>query len=194
MTDKVEFTEDNTDKEPEAVNTEHPAEEKKTTEKGSKKEINALKSELEAKTEEAKRLAEELSDAKDKYLRLAAEYDNFRKRSQKEKDGIYSDAVSDTVNEILPIFDNLERAAIYEDAQKVAEGLAITAKSIDQMLSKLKIERFGAVGDSFDPNLHNAVLHVEDESLGEGVIAEVFQTGYRLQDKIIRYAMVKVAN
>ena len=94
----------------------------------------------------------------------------------------------------MPIFDNLERAAIYEDAEKVAEGLAITAKSIDQMLSKLKIEKFGAVGDTFDPNIHKAVLHVEDDSLGESVIAEVFQTGYRLQDKIIRYAMVKVAN
>ena len=194
MTDKVEFTEENTENQAEEVETEERAEEKKETEKGSKKEINALKAELEAKTEEAKKAAEEAADAKDKYLRLAAEYDNFRKRSQKEKDGIYSDAVSDTVNEILPIFDNLERAAIYEDAQKVAEGLAITAKSIDQMLSKLKIERFGAVGDTFDPNLHNAVLHVEDAELGEGVIAEVFQTGYRLQDKIIRYAMVKVAN
>ena len=194
MTDKVEFTEENTENQSEEVVTEERAEEKKATEKGSKKEINALKAELEAKTEEAKKAAEEAADAKDKYLRLAAEYDNFRKRSQKEKDGIYSDAVSDTVNEILPIFDNLERAAIYEDAQKVSEGLAITAKSIDQMLSKLKIERFGAVGDTFDPNLHNAVLHVEDAELGEGVIAEVFQTGYRLQDKIIRYAMVKVAN
>ena len=194
MTDKVEFTEENTENQSEEVATEERAEEKKATEKGSKKEINALKAELEAKTEEAKKAAEEAADAKDKYLRLAAEYDNFRKRSQKEKDGIYSDAVSDTVNEILPIFDNLERAAIYEDAQKVSEGLAITAKSIDQMLSKLKIERFGAVGDTFDPNLHNAVLHIEDAELGEGVIAEVFQTGYRLQDKIIRYAMVKVAN
>ena len=185
MTEKDEIIEENIDSSAETA--EKPTEEKKTSEKGSKKEISALKAELEAKTEEA-------AEAKDKYLRLAAEYDNFRKRSQKEKDGIYSDAVSDTVNEILPIFDNLERAAIYEDAQKVAEGLAITAKSIDSMLSKLKIERFGAVGDVFDPNIHNAVLHVEDETLGESVIAEVFQTGYRLQDKIIRYAMVKVAN
>ena len=192
MTEKDEIIEENIDSSAETA--EKPTEEKKTSEKGSKKEISALKAELEAKTEEAKKATEEAAEAKDKYLRLAAEYDNFRKRSQKEKDGIYSDAVSDTVNEILPIFDNLERAAIYEDAQKVAEGLAITAKSIDSMISKLKIERFGAVGDVFDPNIHNAVLHVEDETLGESVIAEVFQTGYRLQDKIIRYAMVKVAN
>ena len=193
MTEKDEIIEESSEKAPKESETEkHP--EQKGGSKASKKEINALKAELEAKSEEAKRASEEAADAKDKYLRLAAEYDNFRKRSQKEKDGIYSDAVADTVKEILPIFDNLERAAIYEDAEKVAEGLAITAKSIDSMLSKAKIEKFGAVGEKFDPNIHNAVLHIEDDTLGEGVIAEVFQTGYRLQDKIIRYAMVKVAN
>ncbi len=193
MTEKDEIIEENTEKTPKEAETEKQTEQKGGA-KASKKEINALKAELEAKSEEAKKASEEAADAKDKYLRLAAEYDNFRKRSQKEKDGIYSDAVADTVKEILPIFDNLERAAIYEDAEKVAEGLAITAKSIDSMLSKAKIERFGAVGEKFDPNIHNAVLHIEDDTLGEGVIAEVFQTGYRLQDKIIRYAMVKVAN
>ncbi len=193
MTEKDEIIEESSEKAPKESETEKQAEQKGGS-KASKKEINALKAELEAKSEEAKRASEEAADAKDKYLRLAAEYDNFRKRSQKEKDGIYSDAVADTVKEILPIFDNLERAAIYEDAEKVAEGLAITAKSIDSMLSKAKIEKFGAVGEKFDPNIHNAVLHIEDDTLGEGVIAEVFQTGYRLQDKIIRYAMVKVAN
>ena len=193
MTEKDEIIEENTEKSQNETEGEKQPEQKSAS-KVSRKEINALKAELEAKAEEAKKASEEASDAKDKYLRLAAEYDNFRKRSQKEKDAIYSDAVADTVKEILPIFDNLDRAAIYEDAQKVAEGLAITAKSIDSMLSKAKIERFGAVGEKFDPNIHNAVLHIEDDTLGEGVIAEVFQTGYRLQDKIIRYAMVKVAN
>lgn len=193
MTEKDEIIEESSEKAPKESEAEKQPEQKGGS-KASKKEINALKAELEAKSEEAKRASEEAADAKDKYLRLAAEYDNFRKRSQKEKDGIYSDAVADTVKEILPIFDNLERAAIYEDAEKVAEGLAITAKSIDSMLSKAKIEKFGAVGEKFDPNIHNAVLHIEDDTLGEGVIAEVFQTGYRLQDKIIRYAMVKVAN
>ena len=193
MTEKDEIIEENIDPSAEA-STEKPAEEKKTAEKGSKKEINALKAELEAKTEEAKKASEEAAEAKDKYLRLAAEYDNFRKRSQKEKDGIYSDAVSDTVNEILPIFDNLERAAIYEDAQKVAEGLAITAKSIDSMLSKLKIERFGAVGETFDPNIHNAIMHTEDESVAENTITMVFQKGIKMGDKIVRFAMVQVAN
>lgn len=169
-------------------------EEKPTEPKSAKKSDTKLKGEL-AKAEEALKAANaELEECKDKYLRLAAEYDNFRKRSAKEKESIYGDAVSDVVGEILPIFDNLERAAIYESAEKVAEGLALTAKSVDSMLAKLNIEKFGAAGDAFDPNLHNAVMHCEDESLGEGVIAEVFQCGYKKGDKVIRYAMVKVAN
>ena len=166
----------------------------KQTEKEKKKESAKLKSELAEFKEKAESLEKELNETKDKYLRLAAEYDNFRKRSAKERDGIYSDAVADIIKEILPIFDNLERASIYESAEKVAEGLAITAKSIDGMLAKAGIERFGQAGEAFDPNMHNAVLHIEDEALGENVIAEVFQTGYRLKDKVIRYAMVKVAN
>lgn len=136
----------------------------------------------------------EIGELKDKYLRLAAEYDNFRKRSSKERDGIYTDAVSDTIKEILPVIDNLERASLYSDAQKVAEGLKLTAKGAAAMLSKLGITEFAKEGEHFDPNLHNAVMHVEDEDLGEGVIVEVFQKGYRRGDKIIRYAMVKVAN
>lgn len=189
MTEREEILEQN----------ENASEEKKETppvkeEKGQKKEITKLKAELLAMENEAKREKEEKEALNDKYLRLAAEYDNFRKRSAKEKEGIYFDAVSDIIKEVLPIFDNLERAAIYESAEKVAEGLAITAKSIDAVLSKAGIEKFGSVGEQFDPNLHNAVLHIEDEALGENVIAEVFQTGYRLKDKVIRYAMVKVAN
>ncbi len=163
-------------------------------EKGQKKEASKQKAELAAAKEDLKKAKEEFDALNDKYLRLAAEYDNFRKRSAKEKEGIYSDAVSAIIKEVLPIFDNLERAAIYESAEKVAEGLAITAKSIEGVLAKAGIEKFGAAGEPFDPNLHNAVLHIEDESLGENVIAEVFQTGYRLKDKVIRYAMVKVAN
>lgn len=173
-------------------NKEAPSPEKE--EKGQKKEASKQKAELAAAKEELKKAKEELDALNDKYLRLAAEYDNFRRRSVKEKEGIYSDAVSDIIKEVLPIFDNLERAAIYESAEKVAEGLAITAKSIDTVLAKAGIEKFGAAGETFDPNLHNAVLHIEDETLPENVIAEVFQTGYRLKDRVIRYAMVKVAN
>ena len=127
-------------------------------------------------------------------MRMMAEYDNFRKRSAKERDGIYGDAICDAIGEILPVVDNLERAAIYSDAEKVAEGLALTAKSVHALFEKLGIEETAKAGDTFDPNLHNAVMHVEDEEHAEGEILDVFQKGYRKGDKIIRYAMVKVAN
>ena len=139
-------------------------------------------------------LEAELKQKDDKYLRMAAEYDNFRRRSREEKAAVYADALADTVNELLPIIDNLERAALYDDGEKVKEGLMITAKSVTAALENLGVETVGAVGETFDPNLHNAVFHVEDESLGEGEIVEVFQKGYKKGNKIIRFAMVKTAN
>ena len=139
-------------------------------------------------------LEAELKEKDDKYLRMAAEYDNFRRRSREEKAAVYADALSDTVGELLPIIDNLERAAMYDDGEKVKEGLMMTAKSVSAVLEKLGIETVGAAGETFDPNLHNAVFHVEDESLGEGEIVEVFQKGYKKGNKIIRFAMVKTAN
>ena len=139
-------------------------------------------------------LEAELKEKDDKYLRMAAEYDNFRRRSREEKAAVYADALSDTVGELLPIIDNLERAAMYDDGEKVKEGLMMTAKSVSAVLEKLGIETVGAVGETFDPNLHNAVFYVEDESLGEGEIVEVFQKGYKKGNKIIRFAMVKTAN
>ena len=139
-------------------------------------------------------LEAQLKEKDDKYLRMAAEYDNFRRRSREEKAAVYADALSDTVGELLPIIDNLERAAMYDDGEKVKEGLMMTAKSVSAVLEKLGIETVGAAGETFDPNLHNAVFHVEDESLGEGEIVEVFQKGYKKGNKIIRFAMVKTAN
>ena len=139
-------------------------------------------------------LEAELKEKDDKYLRMAAEYDNFRRRSREEKAAVYADALADTVGELLPIIDNLERAAMYDDGEKVKEGLMMTAKSVSAVLEKLGIETVGAAGETFDPNLHNAVFHVEDESLGEGEIVEVFQKGYKKGNKIIRFAMVKTAN
>ena len=186
MAEREEKLEENEQTENEATANE-AAKEEPTEKTEQKKKSDKAKEEID-------KLKKELEEEKDKYLRLAAEYDNYRKRSAKEKDGIYSDAISDIIKEVLPIFDNLERAAIYESAEKVAEGLAITAKGIDSVLAKVGVEKFGEKGEVFDPNIHNAVLHIEDEALGEGVIAEVFQTGYRIKDKIIRYAMVKVAN
>ena len=139
-------------------------------------------------------LEAEIKEKDDKHLRMAAEYENYRRRSREEKDATYGDAVADTVNELLPIIDNLERAANFDDGEKVKEGLAMTLKSVEAVFSKLKIEEVGKVGDTFDPNLHNAVLHAEDESLGEGEIVDVFQKGYKKGNRIIRFAMVKTVN
>ena len=161
---------------------------------GEEKKHKETKRELAALREKVGEFEKALSEEKEKYLRMLAEYDNFRKRSQKEREGIYTDAVSDVVGQILPIADNLERAGKYTEGEKVAEGLRLTMNALNECLNKLGVTAFGAPGDKFDPNLHNAIMHEEDESKGEGEIVEVFQPGYKRGDKIIRYAMVKVAN
>lgn len=143
---------------------------------------------------EIEALKAKIAEQDDKYLRMAAEYDNFRRRSREEKDAIYETALTDTVSELLPIIDNLERAAMYDDGEKVKEGLVMTAKSAIEVFKKLGVEDFGKVGETFDPNMHNAVMHIDDESLGEGEIVEVFQKGYKRGKRIIRFAMVKSAN
>ena len=170
-----------------------PAEAKKP-EAGEEKKHKETKREIAALREKVSELEKAVSEEKEKYLRMLAEYDNFRKRSQREREGIYTDAVSDVVGQILPIADNLERAGKYADGEKVAEGLRLTMNALNECLTKLGVTAFGAPGDTFDPNLHNAIMHEEDESRGEGEIVEVFQPGYKRGDKIIRYAMVKVAN
>lgn len=144
--------------------------------------------------EEIDTLKAKLAKNEDKYLRMAAEYDNFRRRSREEKDVIYELAMADTVKEILPILDNLDRAAGYTDGDKVIEGLVLTAKSTAAVFEKLGVEEYGKVGETFDPNIHNAVFHIEDESYGDGEIVEVFQKGYKKGKHIIRFAMVKTAN
>ncbi len=138
----------------------------------------------------------ELAALQDKYLRLAAEYDNFRRRSQKEREGIYTDAVADAVRELLPIADNLERAVASgsQDSEGLAQGLSMTLKALEESLSRLGVESYGVSGDSFDPNLHNAVMHEEDPDQEENRITDVFQRGYRKGERIIRHAMVKVVN
>lgn len=161
------------------------AEPDKKSEKKYKKEC----AELREKLEKAERLSKE---AADKYLRLVAEYDNFRKRSAKEKDGIYADAYTDALKAILPVIDNLERAVKFTEGDKVLEGVKMTLSQFSAALEKMGVEEIPA--QTFDPNVHNAVMHVQDDSLGEGQIVEVFQKGYRKGDKIIRFAMVKVAN
>ena len=172
-----------------------PAEAKKPESgAGEEKKHKETKRELAQLREKVSEFEKTLSEEKEKYLRMLAEYDNFRKRSQKEREGIYTDAVSDVVGQILPIADNLERAGKFSDGEKVAEGLRLTMNALNECLTKLGVTAFGAPGDTFDPNLHNAIMHEEDESRGEGEIVEVFQPGYKRGDKIIRYAMVKVAN
>ena len=131
----------------------------------------------------------------DARLRLAAEYDNFRKRTIKEKDAAYGNGKADAVTKVLPIYDNLERALNQptEDAA-FKKGVEMTMTELVKILNGLGVEIFGQVGDSFDPNLHNAVMHTENEELGENVIAQVFQKGFKLGDKVVRFAMVQVAN
>ena len=144
---------------------------------------------------ELKALQEKLDGEHEAHLRLAAEYDNFRKRTQKEKDASYSNGRADAVAKLLPIYDNLERALNQptEDAA-YKKGVEMTMTELVKTFSGLGVEAFGTVGDAFDPNLHNAVMHTEDESLGENVISQVFQKGFRMGDKVIRFAMVQVAN
>ena len=169
------------------------AEEEKTEEAAeSKKEKKNKKTrELEAKITELQAVVAERDD---KYLRLAAEYDNFRRRSQKERENVYSDAYSDAINALLPVLDNLGRAVGCEDPKALSDGLALILKSFDEGLAKLGIEEIKAEGETFDPERHYAVLHIEDENYGESEVVEVLQKGYTRGDKVIRYAVVKVAN
>lgn len=175
-------------------NKETVAEEVKETEACAENAENKALTKEEELLLEIEKLKAEIKERDDKYLRMAAEYENFRRRSREEREATYEAAMADTVAELLPIIDNLERAANYDDGEKVKEGLGMTLKAVSSVFSSMGIEAVGLAGESFDPNLHNAVMHVEDESLGEGVIVEVFERGYKKNKKVIRFAMVKTAN
>ena len=138
---------------------------------------------------------EKYNQERDAHLRIAAEYDNFRKRTVKEKEASYGNGKADAVAKILPIYDNLERALNQptEDAA-YKKGVEMTMNELVKIFTALGVEIFGNVGDEFDPNLHNAVMHIDSEDLGENVIAQVFQKGFKIGDKIVRFAMVQVAN
>ena len=162
-----------------------------------KQEKAPEKSEKKKKAEptELEKAKEAQAKEQEQYLRLAAEYDNFRKRTQREKDGIYQDAVADTAKKFLSVYDNLARALKNETADEAyKKGVEMTMNELVKILHGIGITAFGAAGEPFDPQRHNAVMHMEDESLGENVIAEVFQTGFIMGEKVIRFAMVKVAN
>lgn len=138
---------------------------------------------------------DQLAKEHDGYLRLAAEYDNFRKRSQKEKDELYTVIKAETVGKFLPVYDNLERALAQQTADEAyKKGVEMTMNQLVKVLESLGVTSFGEIGEPFDPARHNAVMHVEEEGLGENVIAEVFQKGFVIGEKVIRFAMVKVAN
>ena len=140
-------------------------------------------------------LAKLVSDVNDKYLRLAAEYDNYRKRTTKEKENVYADAKADTVKEFLGVLDNLERGlAQFAEGDPHRQGMELICRQFLAVLEKLGVTRIEAQGQPFDPQKHDAVMHVEDENAGENTVVEVLQQGYQLGDKVLRFAMVKVAN
>ena len=149
----------------------------------------------EAQPQQPDPVQDALLQEQNKFLRLAAEYDNYRKRTAKEKESIWADAKASVVASFLPVYDNLERALKQDTADEAyKKGVEMTMVQLKNVLSKLGVTEIDAAGQPFDPKLHNAVMHVEDENLGENTVAEVFQAGFQLGEKVIRFAMVKVAN
>ncbi len=154
--------------------------------------VDSSAADLEKKLKEAQQA---LADQEKQYQYLAAEYDNFRRRSVKEKSEAYSSAKADAALAFLPVFDNLQRALATPCADEAyAKGVEMTMTQLRQVLEKLGITEIEALGEPFDPNLHNAVMHIEDDSVGESTVVEVFQSGFKMGEKVIRFAMVKVAN
>ena len=150
--------------------------------------------------EEQVELQEEVNIEKelsDKYMRLFAEFDNFKKRTQKEKIQIYTDAAADVVEAVLPIFDNLQRAMPTEvegDAKTVLDGVKLIEKQFEDALKNIGVQQIKAVGEQFDPEMHNAVMHIDDENFNDNTVVEEFAKGYKYKEKVIRHSMVKVAN
>lgn len=170
-------------------------EEKVSPEKESEKAEEEVKKESSKEPTKEEKLTAELQQKEDKLLRIAAEYDNFRRRSIKEKEETFKNAKISVISDFLEVVDNFERAATneceYEDYKK---GIEMIFNQFKDILKKLGAEQFGEAGEEFDPEVHNAVMHVEDEELGENIIKEVFQKGYKIGDKVVRHATVVVAN
>ena len=167
----------------EEIKAEAEVKEEKESKKEDKKSVKAEK--------EIKALKNELAEANDKYLRLAAEYDNYRKRTAKEKSDAYNDAYIDAVKAILPLADSLDKAMQFTPDD---EGIKAITKQLKDIFTKIGVSEIESDGKEFDPNLHNAIMHEENEELGENVVTQTFEKGYKLGEKIIRHAMVKVAN
>ena len=163
------------------------------------KEINETPAEETVETAEAavetNPWEEKYNAERDAHLRVAAEFDNFRKRTVKEKEASYGNGKADAVAKMLPVYDNLERALNQETSDAAyKKGVEMTMNELIKIFTGLGVEVFGNVGDEFDPNLHNAVMHIDSEELGENVIAQVFQKGFKIGEKVVRFAMVQVAN
>ncbi len=169
---------------------------KKNEKVNEEKEIKEEAAKEEKAEEEVNPLEKELADTKEQLLRITAEYANFRKRSEKEKSETFSFATAKTVGELLPVIDNLERALSneQEDYEGLKKGVQMTYDGLMATLEKLGVTAYGESGEQFDPNFHNAVMHIEDEELEANVITDVFQKGYKINDKVVRPAMVKTAN
>lgn len=147
-------------------------------------------------SDELEKLRKQVADLNDRYVRLFAEYDNFRKRTANEKTSLYNKALTDAYSDLFPVLDNFERAYASEDTspEDFKKGMDMIYKQVQEIFQKAGVEPFGEPGETFDPMLHNAVMHVEDPDKGEGEIVAVFQKGYKLGDKVVRHAMVQVAN
>ena len=158
-------------------------------------EEETVETPVEETVEEVNPWEEKYNAEHDSYLRLAADYDNLRKRSQKEKEQSYGNGKADAVEKLLPVYDNLERALNQETSDEAyKKGVEMTMTQLVGIFEGLGVEIFGNVGDTFDPNIHNAVMHIEDEAAAENTITQVFQKGFKLGEKIVRFAMVQVAN
>lgn len=190
--EKTVMNDENAVEEEVGAATEQDASKGAKCDKTDKKKLKKAETELAELRKALEAQKEAYQAEEDKYLRMMAEYDNFRKRSAKEKESIYADAYADCISALLPILDNLERASKSDNLDAVKKGLEMTAKAFSDALDKMGVAEVAT--ETFDPNLHNAVMHVEDEAYGEGQIVEVFQKGYCKGDKVIRYAMVSVAN
>lgn len=178
----------------EAAKTAETAKADETAEKSAEPETFTVTRE---QMEKMEGLAKQLAEEHDQYLRLAAEYDNYRKRTAKEKEGIYANAKIDTIKGMLPVYDNLERGLAQFDAEDDdphKKGLEMIFNQYKEVLTKLGVTPIDCVGKEFDPERHNAVMHIEDESCGENTVVEVLQQGFMLGDKVLRFAIVKVAN
>ena len=179
----------------EKVFTEEEAKNEKPSEEKAE-EVKEENAEADEKAKEVEKLKKELEASKEAHMRTLAEYDNFRKRTQKEKDAIYSESKANILTQLLPVIDNFDRAAMNSDAdyESYKKGVEMMFNGFLDTMKKLGVEPFGEKGEQFDPNFHNAVMHCEDEELEENVITDVFSKGYKLGDKVLRPAMVKVAN